>query len=44
VVPYLTGRVADVTGLKLALWVPAVCYAIIVAFGIYARRPRTASA
>jgi FHS family L-fucose permease-like MFS transporter len=44
VVPLLTGHVADLTGLKAALWVPALCYAIIVAFGLYARRPRDATA
>ena len=38
IVPPLTGVVADWSGLKLALWVPALCYAVIVAFGLYARR------
>jgi FHS family L-fucose permease-like MFS transporter len=41
IVPPLTGAVADVTGLKLALFVPALCYAVIVAYGIYARQPRS---
>jgi len=40
IVPLLTGHVADAVGLKMALAVPAVCYAIIVCFGMYARRPR----
>jgi FHS family L-fucose permease-like MFS transporter len=45
VIPPLTGRLADVTGsLHLALAVPALCYAVIVAFGIYARRRRAVSA
>jgi len=44
IVPPLTGVVADWTGLKPALWVPALCYAVIVAFGVYARRPRAAAA
>jgi FHS family L-fucose permease-like MFS transporter len=39
VVPWITGRTADVVGLKAALIVPAICYAIILGFGVYARRP-----
>ncbi len=39
IVPPLTGFVADLVGLRLALLVPALCYAVIVAYGIYARRP-----
>jgi MFS transporter, FHS family, L-fucose permease len=40
VVPLLTGVIADVTGsLALALVLPALCYAVIAAFGVYARRP-----
>ena len=39
IVPLITGHAADLAGLKIALAVPAVCYAIILAFGIYARRP-----
>jgi MFS transporter, FHS family, L-fucose permease len=39
IVPPLTGHVADVLGLKTALIVPAVCYAGILVYGIYARRP-----
>lgn len=40
VVPMLTGGVADLTGsLVLALILPALCYAVIAAFGLYARRP-----
>jgi MFS transporter, FHS family, L-fucose permease len=39
IVPLLTGHVADLTSLKLALAVPALCYAIILGYGIYARRP-----
>ena len=41
VVPLLTGRLADLVGLQLALVVPAVCYAVILLFGLYARRPAT---
>jgi FHS family L-fucose permease-like MFS transporter len=40
VLPVATGFLADTTGsLALALILPAVCYAIIMAFGIYARHP-----
>jgi len=39
IIPLITGHVADVASLKVALAVPAACYAGIVAFGIYARRP-----
>ena len=40
VVPLLTGKIADVSGsLAFALLVPALCYAIIAGFGIFARRP-----
>jgi FHS family L-fucose permease-like MFS transporter len=39
VVPLLAGVAADMAGLRMALAVPAVCYALILAFGWYARRP-----
>jgi FHS family L-fucose permease-like MFS transporter len=40
VIPPLTGHVADISGsLGFALLVPALCYAVIAAFGVYARRP-----
>jgi MFS transporter, FHS family, L-fucose permease len=40
VVPLLTGVLADVSGsLAVAMILPAICYAIILGFGIYARRP-----
>jgi FHS family L-fucose permease-like MFS transporter len=39
IVPYITGATADSVGMKMALIVPAICYAIILAFGWYARRP-----
>jgi FHS family L-fucose permease-like MFS transporter len=42
IVPLVTGHAADVAGLKAALAVPAACYAGIVSFGIYARRPFSA--
>jgi FHS family L-fucose permease-like MFS transporter len=40
IIPLITGRTADWVGLKTALVVPAICYAGILCFGIYARRPR----
>ena len=39
IVPLITGGVADLADLKIALVVPAICYAGILSFGIYARRP-----
>ncbi|WP_332876652.1 sugar MFS transporter [Massilia sp. S19_KUP03_FR1] len=39
IVPYITGVAADAAGLKMALIVPAMCYALILAFGWYARKP-----
>ena len=40
VVPLATGALADLTGsLAIALLLPALCYAVIAAFGVYARRP-----
>jgi FHS family L-fucose permease-like MFS transporter len=42
VIPLLTGVIADVTGsLTTSLILPALCYAVIAAFGWYARRPAT---
>lgn len=37
IVPLITGRAADMAGLKAALVVPAICYLGILAFGIFAR-------
>ncbi len=39
IVPFITGHIADWRGLQFALLVPAVCYAGILAYGVYARRP-----
>ena len=42
VVPLITGVIADATGsLSMAFLLPALCYAIIAGFGIFARRPAT---
>ena len=38
IVPLITGHTADITGLKFALLVPAICYGVILCFGLYARR------
>ncbi|WP_183986842.1 sugar MFS transporter [Sphingomonas jinjuensis] len=40
IVPPLTGLLADSSGsLHFALILPAACYAVILAYGLYARRP-----
>jgi MFS transporter, FHS family, L-fucose permease len=44
VVPLITGHLADQFGLATALVAPAICYAIILLFGIYARRSVTSAA
>jgi FHS family L-fucose permease-like MFS transporter len=38
-IPPLTGQLADHASLRLALALPALCYLVILAFGLYARRP-----
>ena len=44
VIPMLTGVIADATSsLAIAFMLPMVCYAIIAAFGLYARRPASAT-
>jgi len=43
IVPLLTGHAADLMGLKAALIVPGSCYAVILSFGLYARRPLAAA-
>lgn len=39
VIPAIYGALADTVGLAAALTLPALCYAIILNFGIFARRP-----
>lgn len=40
IIPLLTGVIADLTSsLSLAFILPMACYAVIAAFGIYARKP-----
>jgi FHS family L-fucose permease-like MFS transporter len=42
VIPLATGAIADLAGsLAVALTLPIICYAVIAAFGYYARRPAT---
>lgn len=44
IIPLATGALADAAGgdLHVALLLPAVCYAVIAGFGLYARRPAVA--
>lgn len=45
VIPLLTGMIADASGsLATAMILPAICYAIIAGFGLFARRPATDAA
>ncbi|MET0385817.1 MAG: sugar MFS transporter [Polyangiales bacterium] len=39
IIPPLTGHTADLTSLRFALAVPALCYAAICGYGLYARKP-----
>jgi len=39
VIPLLTGQAADSSNLRMALAIPAACYAVILSFGYYARAP-----
>jgi MFS transporter, FHS family, L-fucose permease len=41
IVPRITGKAADAWDLRMALIVPALCYAVILLFGWFARRPLT---
>ena len=42
VIPVLAGHVSDLATVRTAFLVPLVCYTLITAFGIYARRPYAA--
>ncbi len=42
IIPPLTGLIADQSSLRMALALPAACYAMIAGYGIYARRGVTA--
>ena len=39
VIPLITGKAADMIGLSHALLIPAACYALVGAYGWYAREP-----
>ena len=39
VIPALTGKLADASGLHFALLLPALCYLVIAGYGLYARLP-----
>ena len=39
IIPPLTGLIADASSLKTSLVVPAACYLLIAAYGLYARKP-----
>jgi FHS family L-fucose permease-like MFS transporter len=39
IVPFVTGKLADMTSLSTALLLPVACYAVIMAFGWFARKP-----
>jgi MFS transporter, FHS family, L-fucose permease len=39
IIPPLTGQIADISGLRASLLIPAICYALIVAFGLISRKP-----
>jgi FHS family L-fucose permease-like MFS transporter len=42
IVPLIYGHVADISTRQFALLVPALCYAVIAGFGVFARRPAVA--
>jgi len=45
VIPPLTGTLADISGsLAIAFILPALCYAVIAAFGVFAAKPHTVTA
>jgi FHS family L-fucose permease-like MFS transporter len=41
IIPYITGHMADLMGLSLALIVPAVCYLLIAGYGLFAHSRKT---
>jgi FHS family L-fucose permease-like MFS transporter len=42
IIPFVTGKLADMTSLSTALLLPVACYAVIMAFGWFARKPAAA--
>ena len=43
IVPVITGAVADLSGLSIALWVPVLCYIGIASYGLFAKNKKVAS-
>jgi FHS family L-fucose permease-like MFS transporter len=43
VIPPITGRLADLLSLRLALLAPGLCYAAVLAYGVFAERTRASS-
>jgi FHS family L-fucose permease-like MFS transporter len=39
IIPFVTGKLADMTSLTTALLLPVACYCVILAFGWFARKP-----
>lgn len=42
IIPLVTGSLADATGISWALAVPLICYVLVAAFGLFARRGKDA--
>ena len=42
IIPLISGKMADMVGLSMALLVPVACYAVIAGYGWYARKPAEA--
>ena len=38
IVPWFMGRIADLRDIETAFWIPTACFAIVAAYGAYARR------
>ncbi len=38
IVPWFMGRIADARGIESAFWVPALCFAVVAGYGLYARQ------
>ncbi len=39
IIPPLTEQMADISSLRSSLLIPAICYAVIVTFGLISRKP-----
>ena len=38
IVPWFMGHIADARGIESAFWVPALCFAVVAGYGLYARQ------